>query len=155
MFLLIRVRALHGNYINHSLAKSLSSLDVIINHKNNHSVCHVFGECFDVVGEVDLSIKFNKNKNCKCLNNCNNKIQKDLISLTCTIINSPYDMIIGLPTIIEYKLFKLLENHYKCHHKIPVRQLLVTQPNKTVTQLAAIYMENQSRSGYKRESMKA
>jgi hypothetical protein len=62
--------ALHGNYINFEFSKSLSKLGVNINKIKNHTVCSAFGECYDIVGVVDLNIKFlNKNANCCCNNN--------------------------------------------------------------------------------------
>jgi hypothetical protein len=116
------------------------------------------GECYDIGGEIDLNIKFqNTNKNCCCLIN-KNFIPNDFIPLKFHIIPSPYEIIIGLTTIMKYNLFSVLENYYNCLHEgcqnnsIPKDGEYATQLTKT--ELATIYMHQQSSSGFKRETMK-
>jgi hypothetical protein len=151
--------ALHGNYINLKFAKSLSKLGININKLKNHTVCSAFGECYDIVGVVDLNIKFlNKNESC-CCNNNKIDIPNDFILLSFHVIISPYDIIIGLPTIMKYKLFSLLEDYYNCLHGGCENNNSISVVNECATQLsqmqlASIYMSNQSSSGFKRETMK-
>jgi len=108
---LIDTGALQGNYISKTLANTLSGVGVCINNNKIHVVCSAVGDCNNYVEELNLKINLKvvdkkNNKNCNCLKQ--NFIYKTIL-LTCIIIDSHLDIIIGLPTIKQYNLLHDLE----------------------------------------------
>jgi hypothetical protein len=49
---LIDTGALDGNYINIQVSKELEKLGFKINKNKNYFICHVFGDCFHVLGDI-------------------------------------------------------------------------------------------------------
>ena len=132
---LIDTGALNGNYINKVLFQKLEKLGIKINKQKKNIICHVLGRCFHVVGEVDLNILFNfKNNNCNCVNiNENQNLKHTSIFVNCILIDSPYDIIIGLPTIIKYNLLQLFEQYIKCCECMNYVEKNVSHPQLTNT----------------------
>lgn len=139
---LIDTGALHGNYINLEMADLMSNNGAKI-ESTSLIVCSAFGKCNKAVGQINIDLVF-VNETCNCV--------KEKYTFTCTIIESPYDIIIGRPAIIQNGLLDKLKGHFTSEQGIPHARQTATQP--TVTQLASLYQQTLSSAGYKRETMR-
>jgi len=156
---LVDTGALHANYISSEVAAGLRKDRAIVSNSNS-IVCDAFGKCNKSVGYINIMLTINKQKMC-CEDNVaidENKCEcksydTQKINIKCTIIESPYDLIIGRPTIKQYNLLESLKYHLtQC--RTCCDSEVVTQRLDTVTQLAAIYQERQNEQRYVRESMR-
>lgn len=156
---LVDTGALHANYMSVEMAACLKKDKAIVSNSNS-SVCDAFGICSKSVGNINIMLTINKQrtvefKNTPVVTNKCECSQHDTqeIYITCTIIESPYDLIIGRPTIVQYNLLETLKYHLtKC--RTSVDSTPVTQQEPPVTQLAAIYQKRQDEQRYIRESMR-
>ena len=119
---LIDTGAVHSNYINKNIADALIKAGAVYKDTDtSHVVCTPLS-CSTFVGQITIKLMFNKIKCCNHIFNSyknKNKKQKlcdcekaESITLTCTIISSPYDIIIGRPTIIQHDLLTKLKFHF-------------------------------------------
>lgn len=134
--------ALHGDYINTALAEKLRSKGVnVVNTQK--TICNAFGDCRPVVGVVELTVTLNKPEayhTCRCKDKHEQKVQ-----LNCTIIDSPYELIIGRPSMQKYNLFTTLHKHLMkeivtTHRDIHKNTNEVKLP--PVEQLSALYKQS-------------
>jgi hypothetical protein len=110
---------LHNNYINLEIVNKIKKYKNFKIKESNHTICTAFGECCEnKLGDIILRIYFknihNNNKtnfstysndfdnfdNLNKLNNSNEDQSEPsylFLDLTCTIIQSPFDIIIGRP----------------------------------------------------------
>jgi transposase InsO family protein len=141
---LIDTGAVHNNYINFELANKLQQHGALAQN-TSVVVCSAFGKCDKSVKKmtIDLILQINE-----C--NCN----KERITCECTIIESPYEIIIGRPTIIANGLLDKLKWHFQIKEPNLVYSARHEATQPSVTQLASLYQNTLSSAGYKRESMK-
>lgn len=154
---LVDTGALHGNYINIATANILKNSGAIVD-KSTHRVCNVFGTCSDNVGSVMINLIPINEKMCyetvSKQTNCTDCSERTILKIKCTIIDTPYDIIIGRPTIREHNLLERFKEHLMCipcAHESRADQ--GTHP--AASQLAATYHANiHAENKYKRESMR-
>ena len=143
---LIDTGALHGNYINHETAKLLDRNGAVVKQVSS-TVCSALGNCEEVLGQYEVSVTINKT-----LKDVTQPIHYKF-KMLCSKINSPYDIIIGRPCILESKLLPLLypqtcASIASCSECTLLTQgnIRATQSDLPVTQLAALYMQRQLES---------
>lgn len=155
---LIDTGALHANYVSSDMVALLKKDNVVVSNTNS-TVCDAFGVCNKAVGNIAIiltinnqnmceSVPLNTKSTCGCTDNHTQKIQ-----IQCNIIESPYDLIIGRPTIQQYDLLSTLRYHLtKCN--TCTESTGTAQSQTPAAQLAAIYQERQDEQRYVRESMR-
>jgi hypothetical protein len=154
---LIDTGALNDNYISNKCFSKVMQSDVDNNinvSKENKKLCTAMGQCItQCVNKVKLLIKFvNYNLTLHCL---------------FSVIDSPFDIIIGRPTIMEHNLLPIF---FPCayssqppinKHNTQIENSSSTKADRQavaqhvpVEYLASIYRENQSANVYHRASMR-
>jgi hypothetical protein len=117
---LIDTGALQGNYVNKQIASMLNNngLNII---KNNKQICSAINNtpCFDSLGSLEFYLTY--------LNEISNK--PETIFSNFSVIDSPFEVIIGRPTIIKHELLMKLN----CHFKIQKKENLLLKNNKINT----------------------
>lgn len=161
--------AIHGNYISTEIALQLQALGATAK-ETRHTICNAFGECRSMVGEMDVILKLTYDTTlppCTCTKahtGVSNEMQQEQIEITCTIIQSPYDLIIGRPTIQQHNLLLKLHAHLMdkgsavatgtsqqgTHHG-PTE---THDDDRVRHQLAAVYAHGQSSPGLVRTTMR-
>ena len=122
---LIDTGARHGNYINRDLAATLAAQGRVA-RKCKSLICDVFGNYSrDCHNSYDFSITL--------LNEVNN--DEYILDILAKVIDSPYDLILGLPTIKKYALLdKFSYKYIDCDATILNTTSIVTQ-NSPLTEL--------------------
>ena len=151
--------ALHRNYVSKLVLNKLSeNVDCEIKNTRQTICSAINGECKTTsnVGNINLQVKF-------VLNNHTCNETSFTISSCFTILDTPFDIIIGRPTITEFNMLpQFFPNQYATNSKISEEVQSVTrktwsevsQPIQNLTStLALIYRMNQSKNVYKRASI--
>ena len=134
--------ALHGDYINTALADKLQEAGIEINKNKSTTICNAFGDCRLVVGMINITVtlsKMNTHLKCSCSNRTEKENENEKIQLNCTVIESPYELIIGRPSMQKYDLFVKLHNHLM---NTPNQQQNAETAVPSVETLAAVYKQS-------------
>ena len=159
---LIDSRALHGDYINTELASKLQRLGARVRDTPS-TICNAFGECKNMIGQIDIKLKINfvpQKLSCSCTHShTENDMQSETLTLCCTIIQSPYELIIGRPTIQQHNLLLKLHSHLMQGNRGDTRLVETRLSREPIRPrldqyLASVYRENQSTPGYIRATMR-
>ncbi len=119
---LIDTGALQSNFISQSVATKLGG-EVTKKPYQGGMVCSAFSKvCTRPLEEIDTTVMFPALTNQK----------SNLIPLTCIIIQSDFDLIIGLPTILKYNLLS------KIFHSEPIASLISEDSDADLTQYQPI-----------------
>lgn len=114
---LIDTGALNGNYISRTLADELKKLGMTeFKHAHNIDVCTVVNDCSDCNPScvtVENYLYFDLNiKNVIPSHIPTILYNKRMLNVQASIIPMKYDLIIGLPTIRQHKLMRILASHF-------------------------------------------